>query len=107
MASPRPELENWWRSPDGVVRKGWYLARRGAEAQRRAVDEPELAALAVGHRAGLAILQRIRYEQDRRERRADVVRQLHDEVLPVGARETGREVVRLGVRLGRPRGAGR
>src|SRR5256885_10821148 len=45
-------------------------------------------------RTALALLQGFGEEENGRERRAQVVRELHDEIEPVGAGQRGREILR-------------
>ena len=70
------------------------VARHRRESQRRGVDETELAALHVVHGTTLAALQRLGEDEDRRQRRAQVVRDIHEQREPVRTREMLRERLR-------------
>src|SRR5205814_1234554 len=75
-----------------------HVARRGAQTKRGAVDQTKLATLLRGNGTALTLLQGFREEKDGREGRAQVMRELHDEIEPVGARQAGREILRLRLR---------
>src|SRR6266567_4237979 len=70
------------------------IARERAQAERGTVDQPELALLALVHRARALLHQRLREEQDRRERGAQVVHDLHQEIQPVGPSQLRAELLR-------------
>ena len=63
------------------------VARDGGKAKRRRVDQAELAALHVVDHTALTTLQRLGQDEDRRERRAQIVRHVHQQREPVGSRE--------------------
>src|SRR2546430_1688079 len=69
----------------GATGEFQHVARRRAQAERGTVDQAELATLLLSHRTALALLQGFGEEENGRERRAQVVRELHDEIEPVGA----------------------
>src|SRR2546422_10995969 len=81
------------------------IARGGAQAECRTVDQADLTALPRRPCAALTLLQRFREEQDGRERGPEVVCEVHDEIEPVRARQAGREILGLG--LGRQPRPGR
>ena len=76
------------------------VARDGRETERRRVDEAELAALHVVHLAALTALQRLGEHEDGRQRRAQVVRHVHEQGEAVVAGELLRKCLRP-VRLNR------
>src|SRR5439155_3167988 len=76
-----------------------HVARCGAQTKRGAVDQAELATLLRGHRATLALVQCFREEENGGEGRAQVVRELYDEVEPVWAGQAGGQILRLLRRL--------
>ena len=71
-----------------------HVARHRAEAEGRAVDQAELALLHRIDRAAPAALQGLGQEEDRGERRAEVVRHLDHQLEPVGPGEPVGEVLR-------------
>ncbi len=77
-----------------------HVARRGAQAESRAVDQVQLAPLSLRDWPTLALLQGLREHQYRRQWRAEVVRHFHDEVERLRAGEKGREIARLRIGLG-------
>src|SRR5207247_7026635 len=85
--------------PVAAPRELEHVARCGAQTKRGAVDEAELATLLRGHRATLALLQCFREEENGGEGRAQVVRELYDEVEPVWAGQAGGQILRLLRRL--------
>ena len=76
------------------------VARDRREPERRGVDQAELAPLHVIDGAALATLQCLGQNEDRRQRRAEVVGDVHEQRQPVGARELLGEGLRP-VRLNR------
>src|SRR5439155_478813 len=126
IARPRPALEKWWRRSVGLLRNGWYRVWRALVSYPLPVSHTEnssrfrsrgraaistepasvnLTALGVSHRAALAALQRLRQEQDRRQRGAQVVRHLDHQLEAPGTAQARGEVVGLRLRLpGRPNG---
>ena len=71
-----------------------HVARHRAEPERGAVDQAELALLDRVHRAAASALEGLGQEEDRGERRAQIVGDLHHQLQAVGSGEPIGEVLR-------------
>ena len=76
------------------------IVRDLAQPERRAVDEPKLALLNAVDRPGARIVQRLGQEENRRQRRTQVVRNLHDQLEPIGSRQArGESLAGVGIEV--------